>query len=114
MPLLENPRGGKMLAIRGRLGFTRELFARLLPTSVRSLAMIEAGGTPGESVSRRLHELRRVVDALGEVMQPAFVGEWMQTPNDAFDGLKPLEVIERGETDRIWQMIYQLRSGSPV
>jgi hypothetical protein len=28
-----------------------------------------------------------------------------------FDGLKPIEVIERGEVDRIWQMIVYLRSG---
>ena len=28
-------------------------------------------------------------------------------------GLKPIEVIERGEVDRIWQMIYYLRSGVP-
>jgi hypothetical protein len=35
------------------------------------------------------------------------------TPNDAFDGLKPLEVIECGEVDRIWQMIIILRSGVP-
>jgi hypothetical protein len=26
-------------------------------------------------------------------------------------GLKPIEVIERGEVDRIWQMIFFLRSG---
>jgi hypothetical protein len=35
-------------------------------------------------------------------------------PNEAFGGLKPLEVIERGEIDRIWQMIHLLRSGTPV
>jgi hypothetical protein len=27
--------------------------------------------------------------------------------------LKPLEVIDRGEGDRIWSMIYFLRSGVP-
>lgn len=35
------------------------------------------------------------------------------TPNDAFDGLKPLETIERGEIDRLWDMAYRLRSGMP-
>ena len=35
----------------------------------------------------------------------------MMQPNDAFNGLKPIEVIERGEVDKIWEMIYRLRSG---
>jgi len=35
-------------------------------------------------------------------------------PTDAFDGLKPLEVIERGEVDRLWRMIYLLEAGLPV
>ncbi|MFO0865772.1 MAG: antitoxin Xre/MbcA/ParS toxin-binding domain-containing protein [Gemmataceae bacterium] len=40
------------------------------------------------------------------------MGSWLQTPNETFDGLKPLEVIDRGESDRLWQMIYFLRSGT--
>ena len=41
------------------------------------------------------------------------VVSWLKQANDAFDGLKPIEVIERGEIDRIWSMIFQLRSGNP-
>jgi hypothetical protein len=37
----------------------------------------------------------------------------LDTPNDAFGGLKPLEVIERGEIDRLWNMIFYLESGVP-
>ena len=37
--------------------------------------------------------------------------EWLRTPNAAFGGLKPLEVIERGETDRLWRMLFYLESG---
>jgi hypothetical protein len=33
------------------------------------------------------------------------------TPNPAFDGLKPLEVIEGGEIERLWTMIFYLESG---
>jgi hypothetical protein len=42
------------------------------------------------------------------------VGEWLKTPNEAFDGSTPLQVIERGESDRIWRMIYQLQTGEPL
>jgi len=30
------------------------------------------------------------------------------------DGSTPLQVIERGETDRIWRMVYELESGEPA
>ena len=111
--LIDSPRGGQILALRSQLGLTRDVFARMLPVSTRSLSTIESGTIPGEAVTRRLTELRRIVDALSEVITPDTIGQWMTTPNDAFDGLKPLEIIERGEVDRIWQMIFLLRSGVP-
>jgi hypothetical protein len=58
-------------------------------------------------------EMQRLYQALANVMKPGFVGEWLQAPNDAFSGLKPLEVVERGEVDRLWRMIYALESGMP-
>ncbi len=33
------------------------------------------------------------------------------TPNEAFDGLKPIELIECGEVDRFWRMIWELKNG---
>jgi DNA-binding transcriptional regulator YiaG len=99
--------------LRHRLQLTQALFARLLPVSLRSLANLESGAAPSEPVTRRLTELHRLTNALTEVMRKESVGNWLQTANPAFDGQKPLEVIERGESDRIWAMIYFLRSGVP-
>ena len=89
------------------------MIARLVPMSTRNLANVEGGKTPSPNVLRQLQELRRVVDALAEVIQKDAIGPWLEQPNSAFEGLKPIEVIERGEVDRIWQMIYHLRSGAP-
>lgn len=113
LKLVATPRGGSMLGLRSQLGLNRETFARLLPVSTRSLASIEQGQRPNETVTRRLTEIRRVVDALWEVVNDEAIGPWMLRPNQAFGGLKPIEVIERGEVDRIWQMIFLLRSGTP-
>ncbi len=44
---------------------------------------------------------------------PEQLATWLKTPNKAFGGSQPLQVIERGEVDRIWRMIYFLESGSP-
>jgi DNA-binding transcriptional regulator YiaG len=104
---------GMVLDLRKRLELNQAVFARLLPVSVRSLATLEGGSPPTEVVARRLIELRRLTNALAEVMKKESLGNWLQTPNEAFGGLKPLEVIDRGESDRIWSMIYFLRSGVP-
>jgi DNA-binding transcriptional regulator YiaG len=99
------------LELRHRLQLGQAIFARLLPVSVRTLATLESGAPPTDVVARRLMELKRLTEALAEVMKKESPGKWLQTPNDAFDGLKPIEVIDRGESDRIWSMVYFLRSG---
>lgn len=99
--------------LRIRLKMKQADFARLVPVSVRSLATLESGVPPNEGVARRLIELRRLINALSEVIKADSLGTWFDTPNDAFDGLKPREVIDRGESDRLWSMIYFLRSGVP-
>lgn len=105
---------GRCLELRARLGMNRERFARLVPTSTRNLANIEGGKPPSANLARQLQTLRRIVDALSEVIRTGAIGPWLEQPNSAFDGLKPIEVIERGEVDRIWQMIFFLRSGVPT
>lgn len=106
-------KAGTVADLRNRLQLKQAVFARLLPVSVRSLATLESGKPPTEVVARRLIELRRLTNALSQVIKKESLGGWLQTPNDAFDGLKPLEVIDRGESDRIWSMIYFLQSGAP-
>lgn len=107
-------RPGKIPMLRIRLGLSQPVFARLLPASTRSIASLEAGAAPSEAIVRRLTELDRLTAALSEVVKKETLGSWLQTPNSAFDNLKPIEVIERGESDRIWSMIYFLRSGVPA
>lgn len=99
--------------IRQELGLTRSDFARMTGYSERSIASWESGREPSARGLQRLNEVDRLRDALGEIMKPDHIAAWLQTPNDAFGGLKPLEVIERGESDRIWRMIYYLESGTP-
>ncbi len=112
LPIVEDE-SGRSLRLRARLKMNRETFARLVPMSTRNLANIEGGKPPSANIRRQLNELKRVIDALAEVIQKEAIGPWLDQPNDAFDGLKPIEVIERGEVDRIWQMIFFLRSGVP-
>jgi len=58
-------------------------------------------------------ELTGVLDRLGKLMGPGRARQWLEQPNTAFDGSTPLQVVERGEMDRIWRMLYDLESGQP-
>ena len=63
--------------------------------------------------SQIVAERTRLRDALTEFVEDDAIDEWLQRPNKAFDGSTPLQVIERGETDRLWRMIWHLREGNP-
>ncbi|MCY2930505.1 MAG: DUF2384 domain-containing protein [Planctomycetota bacterium] len=62
------------------------------------------------NAARDLKALRR---ALAHVVKAEVIDPWLQKPNPSFDGLTPLEVIERGQIDRPWAMVYRLESGVP-
>jgi hypothetical protein len=97
--------------VRGQLGLSRKMFSRLAGFSERAIADWEAGKPVSEPGRRRIRELERFRERLSEVVAADAIPGWLDAPNDAFDGLKPLEVIERGEIDRLWNMIFYLESG---
>jgi transcriptional regulator with XRE-family HTH domain len=98
-------------ALRAKLRLPRKTFSRLTGFSERAIADWEKGKAIGEPGLRRMREIERLQERLAEVVEPASIPEWLETPNPAFEGLKPLEVIERGEIDRLWTMIFYLESG---
>ncbi len=65
----------------------------------------------GGTSRQRMTKLERLPQGLATVIEPEFIGEWLQASNESFDGLKPLDVIERGQIDRLWRMIHLLESG---
>ena len=99
--------------LRDALGLSRPVFARLMGCSERALANWEAGNPIQDIYKSRLNELKKLYDELAEVVDPESIGGWLTTPNEEFDGLKPMELIERGEMFRIWRMVFQLKSGTP-
>lgn len=90
---------------------TQDTFTRLTGFSPRAVAHWAQGRKPSDSTERRLVELKRIFGVLEKLVSPETIGPWLKEPNSAFDGSTPLQVIERGETDRIWRMIYELESG---
>jgi len=79
--------------------------------SPRAVAEWVHGKEPSAPAKRAFHEMDRLLDALSRLMRPKEVGKWLKEPNPAFDGSTPVQVIERGQIDRIWRMLYYAESG---
>lgn len=98
--------------VRKRFGLPRKTFSRLAGFSERAIADWEGGKPVSEPGRRRLRELDRLQKSLRRVVPKQAITNWLETPNPAFGNLKPLEVIERGELDRLWKMLFYLESGA--
>ncbi|MEK6236036.1 MAG: hypothetical protein N2C14_15125, partial [Planctomycetales bacterium] len=103
----------RKLELRDRLGMPRQMFGRMVNVAERTIAKLESGTDNPDKLQRPYNEVYRLWEALCEVVDPQSLGPWFQTPSDAFDGLKPIEVIERGEIDRLWNMVFELQTGMP-
>jgi DNA-binding XRE family transcriptional regulator len=103
----------RKLLLRERLNMTREVFSRVVDVSPRAIASVEQDQTDVAKLVRPYAEAARLYEALSEVVDPKAIGPWFVTPNEAFGGFKPVELIERGEIDRLWDLVYRLQSGMP-
>lgn len=106
----------RVRALRRRYNLPQSEFRRLLSVSVRTLAKLELDEDTElrEPIVRRVTEAERLHHALAKLIKPSAIGPWMRKPNPAFGNLKPIELIERGQSDQLWAMIYDLRSGNPA
>jgi len=109
------PRAGMSVsALRESLHVGRRFFSRLTGFSERAIAEWENAKPLSGASLLKMREIERLWVALCGIMRQEFIGVWLDTPNPAFEGLKPVEVIERGEVDRIWRMVYEVGSGQPT
>ena len=89
----------------------REELGRLTGFSLRALAGWANDKLPSQPARRRLREVRRLLDALAEIVTVESIPQWLHQTNPEFAPLTPLQVIELGEIDRLWAMVYNLGSG---
>lgn len=98
--------------LRTDFGLTRKTLARMTGLSERTLTTWEAGSGINEVGRRAIVTVDRLLRALAEVVRKEAIAEWLEQPNEGFGNLKPLEVVERGESDRLWRMIYFVGAGT--
>jgi transcriptional regulator with XRE-family HTH domain len=100
--------------VRSALGVSRKLFSRMTGFSERAIADWESGKKLGTPALLRIKEMARLRVAMADVMRPASIPRWLETPCNGLGGLTPIECLERGETDRVWRTIFYLGSGVPT
>lgn len=96
-----------------KYGMKRELVSRMTSYAPRTVAAWAAGKPIKGAAIQKVTELQRLTGALEELVETEAIGPWFQTPNPAFDGSTPAQLVERGESDRLWRMIHILESGQP-
>ncbi|MDF2435598.1 MAG: hypothetical protein JWP44_5231 [Mucilaginibacter sp.] len=93
-------------------GLRREDLGRMTGFSLRALADWSTGKLPSEPAKRRLHEIRRLLDSLAQVVKPEAISRWLNTRNPAFEQLSPFLIIEVGEIVRLWRIVHHMSSDS--
>lgn len=109
-------RGNKSINVRqiaDRFAIPQDTLSRMSGFSLRAVAEWASGKTPSAPAKKVFSEMDRLLDGLSRLMKPKEVGRWLKEPNPAFDDSTPVQVIERGQTDRIWRMLYYAESGEP-
>lgn len=104
--------GQALYAWRRSIGLNRETFARLANFSERSLATYEKHKEFPMTIRPQINEAVRLVTALLEIIPADQLADWLHSANPGFGDRKPWTLIEKGERDLLWQMIYQTRQGA--
>lgn len=50
---------------------------------------------------------------LSSVVKEEFIEDWLQTANKAFSGKKPIDLVNEGNFDLLFEMLFRLESGIP-
>ena len=109
-------RRDKQISVREmtkRFAVRQDTLSRMTGFSPRTVAEWASGKEPSAPAKKVFTEMDRLLHALARLMQHKEVGQWLKEPNPAFDGSTPVQVIERGQIDRIWRMLYYAESGEP-
>jgi len=108
------PSARLVVEVRSGLGVTRALFARMTGFSVRAITTWETGRPLSRDALLRVMEMKRLRDALADRMRVGFIPKWLGNPCEGLGGLKPVEILERGENDRLWRTVLLIGSGMPT
>ena len=101
----------KLEQIREEAKLSRNDVARILGTTSRTVFRWARGNTPRGESRERLLELAAVVDQLSKVMRPEAASAWLFEPNPLLDMQRPVDLVGRGDYQRVCAAITAIAEG---
>ena len=101
--------------VRLALGISRDRMGRLLEVTSKTVARFEEEGRlPAQpAVASRLARLKELADLGRLVYTPEGFAQFMTTPLPVFGGLTALQLIERGDIERVFAELASTYEGVP-
>ena len=102
-------------SVRHALGISRDRMGRLLEVTSKTVARLEdQGRLPAQSAAAtRLAKLKELVDLGLLVYKPEGFAQFMVAPLPTFGGLNGLQMIERGDIERVYSELASTYEGVP-
>ena len=103
MPPLDVSPAVSVRGLRSALGISRERMGRLLDVSARTIERWEDRDRlpSNRLLGMRSAQIQEIVDLGLIVYTPEGFVQFMSTPFPVFDGQTALQLVERGETERV-------------
>ena len=93
--------------------FTGREVAQLLGTTPETISRWRGGKCePQPKLRDSLLQLEWLVSELAELYHPQEAHLWLFSPHKQLKGERPVDLIERGETEVVLQIIAQLKDGA--
>src|SRR2546421_614528 len=105
----------RLEGIQKAVDLTARDVAQLLGTSPETISRWRGGKTdPQPRMRDSLLQLEWLVGELAELYNPQEAHLWLFSKHKLLNGERPVDLIERGETERVLQLIAQLKDGAYV
>jgi len=110
---MSNAIASKLDGIQERAGFTGREVAQLLRTTPETISRWRGGKTEPQPKTRdSLLQLEWLIGELAELYKPQEAHFWLFSPHKLLNGERPVDLIERGESSPVLQLIAQLKDGA--
>jgi transcriptional regulator with XRE-family HTH domain len=99
--------------LRQRLDFSQAAMAQVIGVSSRTVSRWEEGSTrPSGLAKEKLEKIEALVELIERYIKQEARAEWLQTPNPAFGGKSPAEVLQSpGGMDRLIEFFRRIEWG---
>ena len=94
MTLLHSPIKNEVEQIRGSLGCSQEMLARVIGVHTRTVVRWEHGVSQPHHLAReKIRKIEKLIDKIYNIFEPGDAVQWLNTSNKSFSSHTPLEEI---------------------